>query len=271
MTNFKRIKRGSFCFYGLEDLQPEASLWMADSNNRAGLKRWRTDLECLLICVCLGLNGLSCFLSKQRTSCVSLFFSLYLCSWFVSSLTILLSFPLTSVFSLLNHFSISNSCDFSPFICCLFGNSRSFPQNSLSFSFSKPSAYHPPPSSLFPYCKSPVCLLTCVPKGKFPGHLHAHAVKISSCHYSTRSLWPINQWLRALSMNVGMCMFIWICDIHDSVYCFGEEPGSFLIRKRIKQKFWPKSFGVVVVVAAVAALVMLVDDPKKLYKRNEWH
>lgn len=166
--------------------------------------------------------------------------------------------PLTSVFSLLNHFSIFNSCDFFPFIYCLFGNFRSFPQSSLSFSFSKPPAYHPPPSSLFLYCKSPVCLLTCVQKGKFPGHLHANAVKLSSCHCSTRSLWPINQWLRALAVNVDMCMFMWICETHDSVCCFGEEPGSFLISKRIKQKFLPKSFRVIVVVAVAG--VMLVDE-----------
>lgn len=126
--------------------------------------------------------SLSCFLFKQRASCVLPFFlslPLLLIFLFLNHSAF---FSLTCIFSLVNNFSIIISYDFS-----------------LSFV---------DPLFFFFNCKSPVYLLTCMPKGKFPGHFHANAVKISSCCCSTRSLWPINQWVRALAVNIGMGMFV---------------------------------------------------------------
>lgn len=95
-------------------------------------------MECLLICVCLGLNGLLVLPFPSRGLIFSL--PLLLIFLFLNHSAFL---PLTCVFSLLLHFSIFISYDFFPsFICCFFGNFRSFFQSSLSFSFSEPRVHH---------------------------------------------------------------------------------------------------------------------------------
>jgi hypothetical protein len=48
----------------------------------------------------------------------------------------------------------------------------------------------------------------------------------------------------------------------------GKEPESFLISKRIKQKFLPKSFGVIVVVLVDESLRSCIREMNDIKERN---